>query len=604
MSYALPPQGQPYRRSGIGAATSGVSLPLFQRFRLGLLACTLGAGVLATGALVAWRLRGELPPEHVSTPAGAHAQPVVTRDPYLVEAGTLRLADGTAVAVSADDELNDRRRDTPTTRSLPEVAVSEGIVAALQPLLRDAIHRSGAEPGRAPDVVLTLDGKLQEHLAARARCFTGILAACVDLPRALAADPRLAQGAVVPRAAAVGFIVVREESGEVQAIGGRYAACAIEALRHRARQDAAGRYPIFPDATAACAQFPDARHAEWLGFPPHAYKSLRPGESLPGQTALAARDFSLAPTPSGSTEKMKLAIACELAGALHESDAFLKAKWAASSDNDFFKSLSLRCVDGYRQVYGRLAAPASLLKPDGTWPADGLFRLDAWPRDLPAGPTLSPAAFIALDGKAARKARKRLSLPPGVAFETLERSRAIATLAIGDGGGEATLAHRARVMRQIGLAASGRAAAPALHLARKGTGAPAPVPGELGLTVRQANRVLSFLSGVTAPGGTARAACMRVLGPPACGSAGVAHLSGKTGTSDVADPSAPQHVRKGFLNPIPMKHFVVRFRAADGHHYIVAAQAIRARDPRTGRLDESNPAAEFGLLVARRLGLS
>jgi hypothetical protein len=110
------------------------------------------------------------------------------------------------------------------------------------------------------------------------------------------------------------------------------------------------------------------------------------------------------------------------------------------------------------------------------------------------------------------------------------------------------------------------------------------------------HRVLSWLGGVTGEGGTARQACSRVVGT--CPVEGLPEVQGKTGTSDITTDRAKAQVKRGFADPVPSKLFVARFRA-HGQWYVVACHVLRARDPATGVLDETNAAAELGLLARR-----
>lgn len=594
---------------GEGASRHGGGAFLASRQRLvaGSLA-TLTAGVVG---MVAMRLHQPLPDVHVSPPA-RDADPADVRktpNPYRGRAGTVQLDDGRGVALGEDDTVNDRWRTKRTDLWLADVTGARDLMLQLRPALADRINRgfeneAAGQAPKAPDVLLTLRPELQRRMHRWSDCFTGVVVACQDLPATLRdADPRFTRLAESgPRSPIVGYLVAHEESGQILAMGGRYSACAVTNLRRRASVRADGRHPIFDVRQPACAQFPDARHADWLGLSGRDALSLQPGQVLSTNAEPAINPSQLM-VPGGSTEKVKLAVACTKAGQLDGLVETSRQKFALSADNDFFKGMALRCVAAYREVYRTLAQPRSLLQPADAWRHVGVnWNARSMPQALPPGRTLPPNMYLQIDGRAARE-QGRIRLPAGVSFAELDTSRNLATLAIGNGGNEATLAHRAHLMRLLGLASRGAAQALPLHLASATSRPLTPEPIQLGLATRQAQAVLHLLDGVTADfggvSGTARPACLRVLGAD-CPKGGIPGLSGKTGTSDVEDADQPQLVRKGFSDPMPFKHFMARFQVR-GDWYVVATLAARGRNPGKPGLDDTNAAAELALLALREL---
>jgi hypothetical protein len=585
----------------------GALLARRQRLVAGSLAA-LTAGVVS---MVAMRLHQPLTDVHVSPPA-RDTDPADVRktpNPYRGRAGTVQLDDGRGVALGEDDTVNDRWRTKPTDLWLADVTGARDLTLQLRPALADRINRgfetdvAGQAP-KAPDVLLTLRPELQGRLQRWSGCFTGVVAACQDLPATLRdADPRFTRLTESgPRSPIIGYLVAHEDSGQILAMGGRYSACAVTNLRRRASVRADGRHPIFNARQPACAQFPDARHADWLGLSGRDAMSLQPGQVL-STTAEPAINPSQLMVPGGSTEKVKLAVACTMAGQLGGLAETARQKFALSADNDYFKGMALRCVTAYREVYRSLAQPRSLLQPADAWRRVGVnWSARSMPPVLPPGRTLPPSLYLQIDGRVARE-QGRVLLPAGVSFAELDTSRNLATLAIGNGGNEATLAHRAHLMRLLGLAARGVVQALPLHLASTTRQPLLPEPIQLGLTAHQAQEVLHLLDGVTADfgsaAGTARLACLRVLGAD-CPKSGVPGLSGKTGTSDVEDADEPQLVRKGFSDPMPFKHFMGRFQVK-GDWYVVATLAARGRKPGLPGLDDTNAAAELALLAVREL---
>lgn len=273
----------------------------------------------------------------------------------------------------------------------------------------------------------------------------------------------------------------------------------------------------------------------------------------------------------------------------------VRERFARSRDNDWFKELALRCVQEYRTLYQATAARESLFPQWDKTPAP--WAIQAWPKTLPVGPTISPEQYLKLDGKAARSRKARLVMPMGVTFETFDRSRNITSIAIGNGDNQGNLAHRLSTMRWIGLQSRGIQRAPRLHIARDmGLDLPSTT-APFALTEMSAQRVLSMLNGVTSEIGTARSACQRVF--PNCPKAGWPTLSGKTGTSDVEDEANPGFVKRGFTDPLPVRHFVARVQIK-GKWFVLATHALRTRN--RGKLDDTNPAAEFGLVIVEALG--
>lgn len=570
------------------------------------LAFSFSAVTLGVMALAATRLSSPLPPVHWSV--GSQGKIVdKTRNPYRGAAGTVYLESGEAVGLNWADTNNDRQRAQPTNRLLQEVVLAPGMTRALEQVLAegitDFVHQmpGGATP-QGRELELSLDPTLQAVMQRTAECFTGNKANCPQvLPKPLAqADPRFSPTSSALRAGAAAFLLVHEASGRVLAMGGSVSDCSKRMLGRKAVALPSGGLPVFADSADACSQFPDARHADWMGngLSPQGYRDLKPGEALTLPAGLAM-DPSQWTCPPGSTAKIGLAVACQKAGLMTQGDAFVRAKFAVSSDNDYFKGLALRCVDAYRALYAHYAEPFWLIHPQGAMTRSGFvgWAPQAWPKELPAGPTLQAADYLALDGKDARRQRKRLRLDSATQ-QALATSRYIATIAIGNGGHQSTLASHAALLRGVGLASQGLGKAPVLHLVKdRGLAVP-----ELSLQAWPdavgSQRVLSWLGGVTGASGTARQACLRVVGN--CPAAGLSDVQGKTGTSDITTEEDVNLVKRGFPDPVPSKLFVARFRV-DGQWYVVASQVLRARDPATRALDESNAAAELGLLARRAL---
>ena len=597
----------------------------FQVRRQRLLIASLVVLTAITMTLVVWRLTGPLAPLHLSTKTSGEIG-TSTHNPYAGVAGTLTLwtdsdsnkrdqsGRGTVALNQADTE-NDRSRG-PSQHLLAEVLRSPTLTAALQAPLKAAAMDFVVE--RPPFISikqgrqmgLSVNPQLQAYSQSLVECYTGSHASCNDLqPRYLFHDPQFAPGGL--RAGMAALLVVDEDSGRVLASAGALSTCSKAALLRRAQANTQGRFPIFADGKTLCAQFPDARHADWLGHSNKGYAQIKPGEELkrPDPMILnASLDPAHLPLPLGSIAKIELAIACIQADLLPVSDAQARSEFAKSANNDFFKKFALDCRDAYDDVFRHSSRAVDLIWPTQFAGAGGYpgWQMRPQPQVLPAGATLSAATYLAVDGRSARSQRRHHSAADGsrlrgVPFKQLETSRLLTSLAIGDAGRIGYLAQHARLLRELGLASRGVAAATPIHLVRDNY-QPLPLVATAPVgNAYQATRVLNLLSGVSAFGGTAHAACQRVLAASgeACPAAGL-EVAGKTGTSDVADPDAPQWVQAGFPDPVPVKHLVMRFEAG-GRWLIVAAQVLRARDAKSGRLDNSNAAAELGFLIRAEL---
>lgn len=559
---------------------------------------------LAVLALAAGRLLKPMTAVHYKVDREGQVL-ATTRDPYRGIAGTV-YAQGLPLALSPADTLNDPHRQHPSQRLLQHVAASDTLSQALAPALNAGLtdfsrhaYQGGTPIGRR--LLLTLDEGLQRDLLATSSCFTGRIDQCKStLPlELLAANRRFTVEGSGLRAGVAAFLVVKEDSGEILAMGGTVSPCVSDKLRRRALRRPDGSVPIFAGPGDPCSQLPDVRHAPWLGLPAIDPAQLAPGEARTDIARMLPLDPAHWPIPPGSAAKKELAIACIRAGLMPESDAEARLQFARSSDNDFFRRLALRCVDSYREVYTNYARPLALLHPTAVLKGAGYpgWIASAVPAQLPVGPTLDAAQYLALDGKAARTDRRRLRLDTAT-FQRLQTSRDLSTIAIGNGGHLSTLAQHANSMRLLGLASRGRSSAAVMHLVRDPD---EPLPEVSTAWMPDAagsRRVLRLLGGVTGPQGTASAACRLVAAP--CPKDGLVDLAGKTGTSDIADAARPDQVKRGFADAIPSKFFVARFQAR-GETYVVCTYVLRSRDPATGHLDESNAAAELGLLARRRL---
>lgn len=546
------------------------------------------------------RLNEETGNDHLST-----KNSVVTHNPFQGVAGTVFASDGQALALDSADTENDRYRPSKPTLLLRDVTGNGLLANALEPPLRRGLmsfvrpmHEGGTKAGR--NLRLTLDEELQAHLQSVVECFVGE-GDCSLLPPSLKnSDARFIDPTTGPRASMAAVVVAEEDSGEVIAMAGGLANCLTKNLKRKVDPKGPRARHVFASESDVCTQYPDAAQADLLGYKMSReiyLKRLLPNETLTGPSGLELL-AALWPMPPGSLAKIELAIACVKANLLPEGTEFVRAKYAASSDNDWFKSLSLRCSDAYREVFLNYSDPITLL-----WPASLLidseqypgWSMEPQPRALPLGALMTPQRFRAFDGQAAKRTHVRPHLLAGE-LEVLQRSRDIASIAIGGGDHRSYLFSHMRMLRDLGLVSRKVTSASALHLVRDLDEPPVPEKLDWLPDPAGAAQVLDMLSGVVLPGGTAHIAFLHVNGIAPTKDDG---LSGKTGTADLTDKEGSQILKKNGA-PIPVKLFAARF-LANGKVYLVAAQVFRTRDPRTKVLDTGNAAAELGLLARRYL---
>lgn len=581
------------------------------RRRFALLAL-FGLLWMACLILVVQRLRTPLSDQHVSKQRD-NRPPTVTPNPFVGVAGTVFTANGEPLAVNSEDMLNDRTRTKTSVALVADVVGSTPMAIALQPVLKGGIRDivrttpDGLVPaGRRLELSISKD--FQHSLLSLADCFTGRsngLPCTQALPATLLrADRRLDGDGSRLRAGMIAFVVVDEDSGAVLAKGGRLSDCAANSLRRKAIRQTDTTTPVFL-GNEPCPQFPDVRHADWLGFTrpmDSKYIEMAKGSYLPEPDkkapllALDPSDWALNP---GSTAKIQLAIACEKAHRFALNLDKDRSEFARSSHNDYFRKLALDCSNQYRAAYRRYAAPVRLLHPWDAWEKQkhqrSGFAFSPTPSELPDGPLMMSDRFIALAGTEAKKRGVKADFKTGE-YAMLTNSRNLTSIALGDGGHRSYLISHVRTMRQLGLASRGKTSASAIYLVRD-LDEPLPAEDLEGLSKTVAERALSLLSAVTQPNGTAHAACVRVY--EKCPQ-GLSDVQGKTGTSDIADERIPAMLLKTSIgDPIPSKLFVGRFQV-DRRWYTVAVSALRTRDL-DGGLDKSNAAAEFGLLIQREL---
>ncbi|MEQ1805149.1 MAG: hypothetical protein ABL900_07195 [Burkholderiaceae bacterium] len=571
--------------------------------RSGWLALTFTAVALCVLGLSAQRLQAPMSDTHQAPRSGGS---VVTLNPFRGAVGGVVDSAGRRVLLEPDEQLNARELTAGSTRLLRDVVASKQLADALEPALRrgmtDFVRATAdsARLGAGRRLLLTLDERLQALLQRDSLCFTGVLTDCAGLPETLRnADARLRDPARGPRAGMAAVVVVHEDSGQILAMSGALADCVAHNLRRKVDPSGKQGRRIFAGDEDVCPQFPDARHGELIGLriTRQRYQDAAPGADLSGLGIGLARHPALLSLPPGSTGKVELAAGCARTERFGASAEVVRAKYAASSDNDWFKELALRCADGYRNVFLDYAQPIDIL-----WPARVLVRreefagwsLQPTPATLPTGALLSPEEFRAMEDATRRPTTMRPKLAPS-SYAKLQRSRDLASIAIGGGGHSASLFAHARTMRALGASSRGQSRVPGIHLVRD-LDDPLEIENQQWVGEAATSRiVLDLLTGVTALGGTAHSACRRVEGH--CPVAGLG-IQGKTGTGDFSSEQGSDLVKKG--ERFPAKLVVLRFEVR-GQWFIVAAHAFRTRDPATGKLDESNPAAELALLARRHL---
>lgn len=566
---------------------------------------------LAVTTLAAWRLSMPLADSHLAVNKDGKVGNK-TMNPFGGIAGSIQLRDGTPIALNFADTANDRTRKQTSDALLIDIWAKSSLAAALEPALKAGMQSfvrqmpdSDTPVGRRLE--LSLEPKLQALMSATAKCFIGKVEYCSgNLPPSMLRPGHRFGDSAKPRAGMAAYIVVAEATGAVIAKGGDLSNCAKKNLQRKAVRNGPNDTRVFASDAAQCPQWPDILHRDWLGFAPmnlETYLALRPGQVLtdaPKYQEVDPSDWALNP---GSINKVPLAIACTQTGGVWWNLDAARQQFAISSNNDFFKGLSLQCVEHYREVYRHVVEPVALLHPSKVlvsgYPG---WRLQPVPLQLPGGAILPAKRYLEIDGVQARNLKKTFKLTKAER-QGLHTSRDLSTIAIGDGGAKGFLASHARLLRLIGLASlnDGRkTAAPSMYVARD---LDEPIATEdLGWLpdAKASQSVLHLLSGVTAAfdeshWGTAHEACQLVAAP--CPAKGLENFYGKTGTSDVNDESARSFVKKTSMgDPMPDKLFVARFKVAD-KWYVVATQTLRSRDPRTGNLDRTNAAAELGLIA-------